>query len=88
MIPNESIIYCDIPYKNTTQYSTSKDFDHDKFWQWCRDMSIIGHKVFVSEYDAPNDFECIWSGNIKSYMKAGRSENVTEKLFKFSSTNV
>lgn len=87
VIPNESIIYCDIPYKNTKQYSTSKNFDHDKFWQWCRNMSIIGHKVFVSEYNAPNDFECVWSGNIKSYMKAGRSENVTEKLFKYSPTN-
>lgn len=43
------------------EYSTSKNFDHDKFWQWGRDMSIVGHTVFVSEYNAPADFECVWS---------------------------
>ena len=83
-IPENSIVYCDIPYKNTKQYSTSKDFDYDKFYEWCREMTRKGHTVFVSEYQAPNDFECIWSGKINSYMKAGRSEIVTEKLFKFA----
>ena len=34
----ECIIYCDIPYKDTKQYITSKNFDHEKFWEWCRDM--------------------------------------------------
>ena len=84
-IPDKSILYCDIPYQGTKQYSTSKDFDHVKFWQWCRDMSEQGHSVFISEYNAPDDFECVWSGNIKSYLQAGRSESVTEKLFTFSS---
>ena len=31
--PENSIIYCDIPYKDTKQYATSKGFNHDKFWQ-------------------------------------------------------
>ena len=39
------------------QYSTSKDFNHSKFWQWCRYMSGKGHEVFVSEYNAPDGFE-------------------------------
>lgn len=87
-IPKKSIIYCDIPYKNTKQYATSKDFDYDKFYEWCRDMSKQGHTLFVSEYNAPADFECVWSGKINSYMKAGRSEVAIEKLFKFSSENL
>ena len=62
--PEGSIIYCDIPYKGTKQYSTSKDFNHSKFWQWCRDMTAKGHTVFISEYNAPNDFKCIWSKEI------------------------
>lgn len=80
--PKNSIIYCDIPYKNTKQYSTSKDFNHDNFWNWCVEKDKEGHIVFISEYNAPDNFECVWSGKINSYMKAGRSEIVTEKLFK------
>ena len=80
-IPDNSIIYCDIPYKDTKQYATSKNFDHDKFWQWCRDMTMKGHTVFISEYNAPNDFKCIWSKDIKSYMKPSRAVDCTERLF-------
>lgn len=34
-IPDESIIYCDIPYKHTTSYKNPKGFNHDVFWDWC-----------------------------------------------------
>ena len=27
------LIYCDIPYKDTKQYATSKDFNHDNFFK-------------------------------------------------------
>ena len=81
--PEESIIYCDIPYKGTKQYATSKDFNYDNFWTWVKNMTKDGHKVFVSEYNAPAGFKCVWSGKIKSYMKAGRSEDVTENIFIF-----
>lgn len=53
----ESIIYCDIPYKGTKQYSTSRNFDYERFYQWCRLMRDEGHLIFVSEYDMPDDFE-------------------------------
>ena len=33
-IPEQSIIYCDIPYRQTSEYSTT-GFDHDRFWGWC-----------------------------------------------------
>lgn len=82
-IPDNSIIYCDIPYKDTKQYTTSKNFNHLEFWEWCKKMTNKGHQIFVSEYNAPPDFKCVWSGNIKSYMKAGRSKEVTEKLFTY-----
>jgi DNA adenine methylase len=57
-IPKNSIIYCDPPYANTTKYKDS--IDHDKFWNWCRQKAKQGHKVFISEYNAPDDFKCIW----------------------------
>jgi len=38
-----------------------KTFDNAKFWEWVRIKSSEGHKVYVSEYKAPDDFKCIWS---------------------------
>jgi DNA adenine methylase len=58
-IPNKSLIYCDPPYEGTAKYSTSKSFNHNEFWRWCRDKKSDGHTVFVSEYNAPDDFECV-----------------------------
>ena len=86
-IPNNSIIYCDIPYKNTKQYSFSKDFDYDNFWQWCREKAKQGHQIFISEYNAPDDFECLWQQEVKSSLSAngiaGGNKVSVEKLFKY-----
>jgi DNA adenine methylase len=51
------IIYCDPPYAGTTKYRD--EFHHDVFWNWCRNMESKGHNVFISEYNAPDDFECV-----------------------------
>ena len=80
-IPDNSIIYCDIPYKDTKQYATSKDFNHDKFWEWCRIMTKKGHRVFVSEYQAPDDFSCVWSKVVTNSMNTTITYKTTEKLF-------
>ena len=89
-IPSNSIIYCDPPYAGTTKYKD--DFNHDKFWQWCRDMSDAGHTIFISEYNAPNDFECIWSMGVKSSLSAngkiGASKNSIEKLFRIAQKRI
>ena len=82
-IPDNSIIYCDIPYINTKQYAISKNFNHDKFWQWCRDMSIKGHNVYVSEYVAPNDFTCVWQKEVTNSMNTSITYKSVEKLFKY-----
>jgi DNA adenine methylase len=85
IIPNESIIYCDIPYKGTKQYSTSKGFDYNAFYDWVRLKSKDGHNIFVSEYNMPNDFKCIWEKEAKSSLSAngkiGGNKISTEKLF-------
>ena len=90
-IPDSSIIYCDPPYEDTTKYKdefNDDEFNHDDFWQWCRDMSAKGHKVFISEYSAPDDFECVWHREVKSSLsangKSGRSKLSVEKLFVFA----
>ncbi len=63
-IPKNSIIYCDPPYASTTKYRD--DFDHIQFWEWCRQQSKAGHSVFVSEYNAPDDFKCVWGKPAKT----------------------
>lgn len=77
-IPANSVIYCDPPYNGTTKYKDS--FDSDAFWQWCRDKAKEGHTIYVSEYNAPEDFKCIWEKQINSNL-GGTSKTATEKLF-------
>ena len=81
-LPNNSLIYCDIPYKNTKKYSSSKNFNYDKFWNWCRKKALLGHEVFISEYEAPKDFCCIWSKKVTNSINTSRTYHPVEKLFK------
>jgi len=82
-IPPESIIYCDPPYKETSGYKVK--FDHDAFWEWCRQKTKEGHQVFISEYNAPKDFVCVWSKELSSSLsangKSGGNKKSTERLF-------
>ena len=80
-IPENSLIYCDPPYEGATKYKD--DFNHSEFWQWCRNMASKGHIVFVSEYKAPDDFECVWEKEIVSSLTQDTgSKKAVEKLFK------
>ena len=79
-IPPNSIIYCDPPYEGATKYKD--DFNHIKFWDWCREKVKEGHSVFISEYNAPDDFLCVWQKEVTSSLtKDTGSKKATEKLF-------
>lgn len=81
-IPSRSIIYCDPPYRGTMGYSTG-NFDHDVFWEWCRRARAAGHDVFVSEYAAPSDFECVWERAVKNTLDRDTgAKSGVERLFK------
>lgn len=81
------IIYCDPPYANTKSYieASKSGFHSIVFWQWCRHMVSNGHQVFISEYEAPDDFVCVWQKEVKSSLSAngvaGGSKKSVEKLF-------
>lgn len=80
-IPSNSLIYCDPPYRGTTSYA-DRGFNHDLFWDWCRKKTDEGHKVFVSEYNAPKDFECVWEKKVNNTLvKDTGSKQGIEKLF-------
>lgn len=82
-LPEEpAIVYCDPPYRNTLKYNSTKSgFNNDEFWDWAAQCVADGHYVFVSEYEAPNDWEAILEIPIKSVMRLGKSKTATEKLF-------
>lgn len=80
--PDNSIIYCDPPYKDTIKYNAVDSFEHDEFWEWCREMTKKGHDIFISEYNAPEDFKIIWEKKLQNGL--GKNKN-TERLFKFDS---
>lgn len=80
LFPANSIIYCDPPYEGTTKYKDG--IDHKVFWQWIRNLSQT-HTVFVSEYNAPSDFECVWSKEVFNTLdKNTGAKKGIEKLFK------
>lgn len=49
--------------------------------EWCRRMKNIGHTIFVSEYNAPEDFRCVWESELVSSLVVSGSKKSTEKLF-------
>jgi DNA adenine methylase len=57
VIPDNSLIYCDPPYKGTYKYRVDNNFSHDEFWTWCDKQVDNGHIVFVSERVAPGNWE-------------------------------
>lgn len=79
--PENSVIYCDPPYMDSIGYESS--FDHEKFWGWCREMTMKGHHVYISEYTAPSDFKCIWRKAVKESVGKNVNQKV-EKLFVYS----
>ena len=82
--PIGSLIYCDPPYQNTTKYTGTPNFDSEEFWNIMRKWSK-DNKVFISEYQAPDDFECVLeiptSTSIRD--KDGNVCKRIEKLFKY-----
>ena len=75
-----TLIYCDIPYKDKKQYGTSKNFDYKTFWEWAEKMSE-NNIVIVSEEQAPKIFKCIWEQEITRTQDNTKRFKATEKLF-------
>ena len=79
--PN-SVIYCDIPYRNTSGYEINgkNSFNHEAFYSWCEEQKEL---VVVSEYSMPESrFECIAIFKKRQTLNGqGSGKLVDEKLF-------
>lgn len=71
-------LYCDPPYANTKGYGGKKPFDNAVFWEWVRHKSLDGYNIFISEYQAPKDFVCVWQKKIRGNFN---KVFITERLF-------
>lgn len=71
-------IYCDPPYENTIQYCNT--FNHLEYWDWVRKISL-NNFVLCSEYNAPDDFNCIWEKKTTVTLDKNTRSIKTEKLF-------
>ena len=75
-IPENAVIYCDIPYKATNTYLSS--FDYDAFYTWARNQK---QDVFISEYSMPDDFYLVAEIDRVSLLSPNSRETMKERLY-------
>lgn len=82
-IQDNSIVYCDIPYKGTKQYGNSTNFDYNTFYEWClKTAKEKNIQLYVSEYNMPEDmFTCVWQKEVTNAMNPTKTKKPIEKLF-------
>jgi DNA adenine methylase len=77
------LVYCDPPYAASTKKYAAGAFDVSAFWDWVRELSNSA-TVLVSEYKAPEDFEAVWTRQVKTDLKSasGAKYQRVEALFR------
>ena len=87
-IPVGAMVYCDIPYKGSTQYDKKEVgvFNHDEFYEWVR-VNSNKYDIYISEYkeNVPDDFSIVWERNSKKDIRNSQNERVgtVEVLIKY-----
>jgi 16S rRNA G966 N2-methylase RsmD len=76
-INDNSIIYADIPYKDTGGYN-KQTFDHEQFYEWALNNK---HPIYISEYNMPDDFKKIASFQHKTSIGGTGNSSTVEYLF-------
>lgn len=78
------VIYLDPPYQGTKEYgyASQAKMDYNHFWNWVREISKSNY-VFVSEQNAPEDFDVIWTQDVKRTVGSDNNYRAVEKLFKY-----
>ena len=76
--PQGSIIYCDIPYKGTDDYSVP--FDHEQFYSWACEQK---HPTYISSYEIDDKrFTCIAEIPKRCKLSQTACNKVTERLYR------
>lgn len=77
-----TVLYIDPPYKNTTPYAISKNFDYNRFYNWLKEISKI-YPIFVSEQFLPEEFNKfkIWEKEAKRTIGKDNNFKANETLW-------
>ena len=64
LIPDGAVVYCDPPYKNTTNKYYTRKFDYDTFIAWV-EANKSKYDIYISEYKEnvscwPTSYEVVW----------------------------
>lgn len=87
-IPDGAVVYCDPPYADSDAIKYAVGFDHDRFWNWVRELSRRC-VVVCSTFYPPEDFVTLYDwGDTRPVQFAGtvhaRAERpTTEKLIRY-----
>ena len=74
----DSVIYCDIPYRNKDEYYEG-GLDYERFYDWCEKQT---EPLYISEYWMPPErFECVASIEKSVTLCSGSGKKAVEKLF-------
>lgn len=76
-IPENAVVYCDIPYRNTKGYNEG-GFDHERFYEWALSRP---YDVYISEYSMPDNFCEVDNTKRQGCMSTVTSKATTERLF-------
>lgn len=77
----DALVYCDIPYKDTKGYDTSKNFDYEHFDKWAEEIAN-DNIVILSEINPLSDnWVCIWEQEVLRSIKSKDKSRAVEKLF-------
>lgn len=88
-LDSPALIYCDIPYAETTGYK-SGDFDHQQFYAFAQELARKGHTILVSEYEhnaiaAGQGDRIVWKTESKQDMRSkdGKRKSTVEVVIRF-----
>lgn len=70
------IVYCDIPYKNTSN-PYDEEFNHDEFFKWCKEQD---YPIFFSEYNTNIIGKVIWSKDKISFNNISKRTETLQRI--------
>ena len=81
-IPNNSVVFCDPPYKDSSVKYNNTKFNHEDFYDWCLEKAKH-NDVFVTEYNIEHPcFKLIGEKARKISLNANGSKGLkTERLY-------
>ena len=80
-IEDNSVIYCDIPYIGTNEYTNGGEgFDHERFYGWCLRQR---QPLYISSYKMPEkDFKVVAEfARVDTLSAKNNTKLVAERLF-------